>query len=143
MTAHELMDDLFKEQDKRLTLKPVEAFNTLLRRAFPDGPCTCVACKDNGGSGEGYVFQHTFQIAQRTVHRVFTTTTASDVLNGLKKAWLAYHKLDLDEGAPLDLRAALEFVDPRQHEHFHMLLRASGVIKETPEGILMIQSVAD
>lgn len=45
--------DLF-DDDKRLTLRPVAAFNELLAAAFANGKCTCIGCEESGGSQDGY-----------------------------------------------------------------------------------------
>ena len=40
-TDEKMTGDLF-EVDKRLSLKPEVDFNSYLRSAFGDGPCTCI-----------------------------------------------------------------------------------------------------
>lgn len=40
-----MIADLF-EVDKRLTLKPVVDFNSYLRNAFGEGPCSCHRCAE-------------------------------------------------------------------------------------------------
>ena len=79
--------DLF-EVDKRLALKPIVDFNSYLRAAFADGPCSCGRCVASQGDESGYDYQHTFNFAGRVANRRFASTAGSDVLQALKKAWL-------------------------------------------------------
>ena len=82
-TDEKMTGDLF-EVDKRLSLKPVVDFNTYLRSAFGDGPCTCIRCTASGGDESGYAFQHMFTFDGKPTHRRFASTAGSDVLMALK-----------------------------------------------------------
>ncbi|KTC22561.1 hypothetical protein AO392_19160 [Pseudomonas putida] len=132
--------DLF-EVDKRLGLKPVVDFNTYLRAAFADGACACSRCLENKGDESGYAFAHTFDFQGQVTHRRFATTTASDVLMVLKKAWLSYTKAELDVSGNLDLDAIKAFVEPQLHKRLVPLFVASGLVVEV-DGQLELQAQA-
>lgn len=132
--------DLF-EVDKRLGLKPVVDFNTYLRAAFADGACACSCCLENKGDESGYAFAHTFDFQGQVTHRRFATTTASDVLMVLKKAWLSYTKAELDVSGNLDLDAIKAFVEPQLHKRLVPLFVASGLVVEV-DGQLVLQAQA-
>jgi hypothetical protein len=86
--------DLF-DDDKRLTLKPVAAFDDLLAAAFAYANCTCIRCKEGGGSQEGYAQLHTFDLDGNGVSRQFIKSMASDVLTVLEKPYKASYNADL------------------------------------------------
>ena len=132
--------DLF-EVDKRLGLKPVVDFNTYLGAAFADGACACSRCLENNGDQSGYAYHHTFDFQGQVAHRRFATTTASDVLMVLKKAWLSYTKAELEVSGYLDLDAVKAFVEPQLHKRLVPLFVASGLVNEV-EGQLVLQAQA-
>lgn len=136
-----LTADLF-EVDKRLALKPIADFNAYLRSAFGEGACACVRCKENGGDDSGYTQRHTFMFAGSQRHRRFASTSASDVLGMLKKAWLSYTKAELPAAGTLDLDAVKGFVEPGLHERLLPLLLASGSAIQL-DGRLILQKPLD
>ena len=127
-TDEKMTGDLF-EVDKRLSLKPVVDFNTYLRSAFGDGPCTCIRCTASGGDESGYAFQHTFTFDGKPTHRRFASTAGSDVLMALKRAWLSYTKAELPLSGVLTLETVKEFVEPQLHKRLAPLFLASGLVK--------------
>lgn len=139
-TDEKMTGDLF-EVDKRLSLKPVVDFNAYLRSAFGDGPCTCVRCAAANGDETGYAFQHTFHFDSKPSHRRFASTSGSDVLQTLKKAWLSYTKAELPLSGVLVLDTVKEFVEPQQHKRLAPLFLASGLVKDV-DGELHIQPQA-
>lgn len=139
-TDDKMTGDLF-EVDKRLSLKPVVDFNTYLRTAFGDGPCTCVRCTASKGDETGYAFQHTFNFDAKPSHRRFASTAGSDVLMALKKAWLSYTKAELPLSGVLTLDTVKEFVEPQLHKRLVPLFLASELVKDV-EGELHIQPQA-
>ena len=128
-TDEKMTGDLF-EVDKRLSLKPVVDFNAYLRSAFGDGPCSCIRCTASQGNETGYEFQHTFHFDAKPVHRRFASTTGSDVLMALKKAWLSYTKAELPPSGALALDTVKEFVEPQLHKRLVPLFLASGLVKD-------------
>jgi hypothetical protein len=132
-----LTADLF-EVDKRLALKPVADFNAYLRGAFGEGNCTCVRCQQSGGLDAGYTHRHTFEFEGAPAHRRFATTSASDLLLVLKKAWLSYTKAELPLTGLLDLRAVQGFVEPGLHGRLVPLLVASGLARAVEEGFVLV-----
>jgi hypothetical protein len=136
-TDEKMTGDLF-EVDKRLSLKPVVDFNSYLRTAFGDGPCTCIRCTASQGDESGYAFQHTFTFDGKPTHRRFATTSGSDVLQVLKKAWLSYTKAELPLSGVLALETVKEFVEPQLHKRLVPLFLASELVKEV-DGELHIQ----
>ncbi|MCO8165285.1 hypothetical protein NJC40_18865 [Pseudomonas sp. 21LCFQ02] len=86
--------DLF-DDDKRLALKPVVAFNAFLLEAFAQGACSCIRCQKSNGNQEGYTELHTFEADGRKVARQFTKTLPADVESVLKKAYKAFYKAEL------------------------------------------------
>ncbi|MDD2058865.1 hypothetical protein N5D52_23635 [Pseudomonas sp. GD03860] len=141
MTAEQhLTSDLF-EVDKRLGLKPVVDFNNYLQKAFGDGPCRCSRCLAAGGDESGFEHAHTFDLQGQTVHRRFATTSGSDVLLVLKKAWLSYTKAELSPLGNLDLDTLRAFVEPQLHKRLVPLLLASGLVRDV-EGQLVLQAQA-
>ena len=136
-TDEKMTGDLF-EVDKRLSLKPVVDFNSYLRTAFGDGPCTCIRCTASQGDESGYAFQHTFTFDGKPTHRRFATTSGSDVLQVLKKAWLSYTKAELPLSGVLALETVKEFVEPQLHKRLVPLFLASELVKEV-HGELHIQ----
>ena len=139
-TDDKMTGDLF-EVDKRLSLKPVVDFNTYLRSAFGDGPCTCVRCAAANGDETGYAFQHTFHFDGKPTHRRFASTAGSDVLMALKKAWLSYTKTELPLNGVLVLDTVKEFVEPQLHKRLAPLFLASELVKDV-DGELRIQPQA-
>ncbi|ROL70162.1 hypothetical protein BK634_20880 [Pseudomonas chlororaphis] len=133
-----LTGDLF-EVDKRLGLKPVVDFNTYLLKAFGDGPCRCSRCVAGQGDQSGYEYAHTFDFAGQVANRRFASTSGSDVLQALKKAWLSYTKLELETGTPLMLDTVKEFVEPQWHKRLLPLFLASGLVKDI-DGQLQLQA---
>jgi hypothetical protein len=131
-----LTADLF-DVDKRLSLKPVTEFNAYLRSAFGEGACTCVRCQQSGGFDAGYTQPHTFVFQGMQAHRRFATTSASDVLLMLKKAWLSYTKAELPATGVLDVKAVQGFVESELHERLVPLLLASGLVTQV-DGQLML-----
>lgn len=127
-TDEKMTGDLF-EVDKRLSLKPVVDFNTYLRSAFGDGPCTCIRCTASGRDESGYAFQHTFTFDGKPTHRRFASTAGSDVLMALKRAWLSYTKAELPLSGVLTLETVKEFVEPQLHKRLAPLFLASGLVK--------------
>ncbi|MGH8381273.1 hypothetical protein [Pseudomonas sp.] len=141
MTAEQhLTSDLF-EVDKRLGLKPVVDFNTYLEKAFGDGPCRCSRCLAGAGDESGYAHAHSFELAGQKLHRRFASTSGSDVLMVLKKAWLSYTKAELSPLGPLDLDTLRTFVEPQLHKRLVPLLLASGLVREV-DGQLLLQAQA-
>ncbi|WP_446440010.1 hypothetical protein [Pseudomonas sp. 910_21] len=130
--------DLF-EVDKRLALKPIVDFNSYLRAAFADGPCTCGRCVASQGDETGYAYQHSFNFAGRIAHRRFASTAGSDVLLALKKAWLSYTKAELQTSGNLDLATVKELVEPELHKLLVPLFVASGLTRDV-DGQLQIQA---
>lgn len=130
--------DLF-DVDKRLSLKPVADFNVYLRNAFGEGACACIRCKDSGGFDAGYTQPHTFVFGGAQVHRRFASTSASDVLLALKKAWLSYTKGELPSTGELDVNAVQGFVEPGLHERLVPLLVASGLVTSR-DGVLLLNT---
>ncbi|MDS9878607.1 hypothetical protein RMI40_27585 [Pseudomonas protegens] len=130
--------DLF-EVDKRLALKPILDFNSYLRAAFADGPCSCGRCVASQGDESGYDYQHTFNFAGRVANRRFASTAGSDVLQALKKAWLSFTKAELPASGDLDLATVKEFVDPQLHKLLVPLFVASGLTREV-DGQLQLQA---
>ncbi|PYY84948.1 hypothetical protein DNK59_16200 [Pseudomonas sp. TKO26] len=130
--------DLF-EVDKRLALKPIVDFNSYLRAAFADGPCTCGRCVASQGDETGYEHSHSFNFAGKVANRRFATTAGSDVLLALKKAWLSFTKAELPGSGDLDLATVKEFVEPELHKRLLPLFVASGLVQEV-DGQLQIQA---
>ncbi|POA18715.1 hypothetical protein C1886_15395 [Pseudomonas sp. FW300-N1A1] len=130
--------DLF-EVDKRLALKPVVDFNSYLRTAFGNGPCTCSRCAASAGDETGYEHRHTFTFDGQPANRRFASTSGSDVLLMLKKAWLSYTKVELDVSGNLALDTVKEFVEPDLHKRLVPLFVASGLVKDI-DGQLQIQA---
>ncbi|WP_325985879.1 hypothetical protein VP719_13925 [Pseudomonas protegens] len=130
--------DLF-EVDKRLALKPIVDFNSYLRAAFADGPCSCGRCVASQGDESGYDYQHTFNFAGRVANRRFASTAGSDVLQALKKAWLSFTKAEPPASGDLDLATVKEFVDPQLHKLLVPLFVASGLTREV-DGQLQLQA---
>ncbi|WP_409259004.1 hypothetical protein [Pseudomonas saponiphila] len=130
--------DLF-EVDKRLALKPIVDFNSYLRAAFTDGPCTCGRCVASQGDETGYEHSHSFNFAGKVANRRFATTAGSDVLLALKKAWLSFTKAELPGSGNLDLATVKEFVEPELHKRLLPLFVASGLVQEV-DGQLQIQA---
>ncbi|TKJ79096.1 hypothetical protein PspCFBP13509_14125 [Pseudomonas sp. CFBP13509] len=139
-TDEKMTGDLF-EVDKRLSLKPVVDFNSYLRSAFGDGPCTCIRCTASGGDETGYAFQHTFSFDGKPTQRRFASTAGSDVLMALKKAWLSFTKAELPSSGPLALETVKEFVEPQLHKRLMPLFLASGLAKDV-DGELHLQPQA-
>ncbi|CAI8969664.1 MULTISPECIES: hypothetical protein [Pseudomonas] len=139
-TDEKMTGDLF-EVDKRLSLKPVVDFNSYVRSAFGDGPCTCIRCTASGGDETGYAFQHTFSFDSKPTQRRFASTAGSDVLMALKKAWLSFTKAELPSSGPLALETVKEFVEPQLHKRLAPLFLASGLVKEV-DGELHLQPQA-
>lgn len=135
-----MIADLF-EVDKRLTLKPVVDFNSYLRNAFGEGPCSCHRCAE-GCDQSGYSHAHTFTFEGRQWHRRFASTAGSDVAQVLKKAWLSYTKADLSLVGALDFTTLKTFTDPALHERLLVLLPASGLAREI-DGQWVLQAQAD
>lgn len=142
MTADlQTAEDMF-EQDKRLRLKPVLDFNRMLNRAFGEGPCACLRCKQSHGNETGYEHQHSFDIDGNTVNRRFAQTTDSDVFQALKKAWLAYYKEEIDVAHPLEHSQIEVFVEPSLVNRFRTLVLACGLAKEV-DNKLKLQAVTE
>jgi hypothetical protein len=139
-TDEKMTGDLF-EVDKRLSLKPVVDFNSYLRSAFGDGPCTCIRCTASGGDETGYAFQHTFSFDGKPTQRRFASTAGSDVLMALKKAWLSFTKAELPSSGALALDTVKAFVEPQLHKRLVPLFLASGLVKEV-DGELHLQPQA-
>ncbi|MHA7116274.1 hypothetical protein ACX0KM_19260 [Pseudomonas promysalinigenes] len=135
-----MIADLF-EVDKRLTLKPVVDFNSYLRNAFGEGPCSCHRCAE-GCDQSGYSHAHTFTFEGRQWHRRFASTAGSDVAQVLKKAWLSYTKADLSLVGALDFTTLKTFTEPALHERLLVLLPASGLAREI-DGQWVLQAQAD
>jgi len=130
--------DLF-EVDKRLALKPIVDFNSYLRAAFADGPCSCGRCVASQGDESGYDYRHTFNFAGRVANRRFASTAGSDVLQALKKAWLSFTKAELPASGDLDLATVKDFVAPQLHQLLVPLFVASGLTREV-DGQLQLQA---
>lgn len=139
-TDEKMTGDLF-EVDKRLSLKPVVDFNSYLRSAFGDGPCTCIRCSASGGDESGYAFQHTFSFDGKPTQRRFASTAGSDVLMALKKAWLSFTKAELPSSGALALETVKEFVEPQLHKRLAPLFLASELVKDV-DGELHLQPQA-
>jgi hypothetical protein len=127
--------------DKRLGLKPVVDCNAFLRQAFADGPCTCVRCVESGSDQSAYEAAHTFDL-DGVVSRRFAQTTSSDVLQVLKKAWLAYYKTEMRGTGELDLNALNELIEPALRIRVRALVLASGLASEDGER-LMLRAVVE
>lgn len=124
--------DLF-DDDKRLALKPVVTFNTLLAEAFADGECTCIRCKKGGASQEGYAHLHTFEVDGKRVARRFTKTMHAEVKTTLEKAYKAFYKADLPaitEDMLGDLRA---MANSGNVYRVKLLLEVSGLLGGTEQ----------
>lgn len=117
------------EVDPRLSLKPIVDFNEFLFEAFGNGPCTCIRCKVSGGDETGYEHQHTFNFEGLQANRRFAFTSASDVLQTLRKAWLSYTKSEMAVSGNLPLDTIKEFVEPGLHKLLVPLFVASGLVK--------------
>lgn len=141
-TDEKMTDDIFGV-DKRLTLKPVVEFNTLLRKAFGNGPCTCIRCKVSGGEESGYEHQHTFKFEGYQTNRRFTCSSGSDVLLVLKKAWFSYTKSEFEVRGNFPLETIKEFVEPDLHIRLVPLLIASGLVKDIGGNLELQAQVAD
>ncbi|WP_028693706.1 hypothetical protein [Pseudomonas cremoricolorata] len=142
MSAEQPMTaDLF-EVDKRLSLKPVTDFNSYLRSAFGDGPCSCYRCAESGGDQTDYSHLHTFEFDAKPAHRRFASTAASDVLQKLKKAWLSYTQAELQTLGVIDLDTLKTFTDSALHPRLFALLGASGLAREE-DGQWHLQALAD
>jgi hypothetical protein len=121
--------DLF-EDDKRLFLRPVQAFGECLMAAFADGPCACLRCKDGEGSQKGYAHLHTVEIAGSVFNRRFAVSTYSDVRGALAKAWESFYKTVMPEGGRADMSAIATFVQGAASRRLEVVLYAAGVIKD-------------
>jgi len=121
--------DLF-EEDKRLTLKPVRAFGDLLLKAFANGPCTCIRCRESHGSQEGYEYLHTFEIDGVVLNRRFAISSYSDVRGALSKAWEAYFKTKLPEDGPVDMEAISVLVQGEASRRLRPMLYAADVVRD-------------
>lgn len=139
MSTEETMTGDMFEVDKRLALKPVVEFNNFLRKAFGNGPCTCLRCKTSGGDETDYEHQHTFTFEGQQANRSFACTSGSDVLTALKMAWRSYTKVELKVSESLDLATVKEFVEPELHERLVSLFVASGLVKDIG-GSLQLQA---
>ena len=139
-TDEKMTGDLF-EVDKRLALKPVVDFNTYLRTAFGNGPCTCSRCLASAGDETGYEHAHSFNFDGQQANRRFASTAGSDVLQALKKAWLSYTKAELEVSGELALDTVKEFVQPELHKRLKPLFVASGLVKDV-DGSLQLQAQA-
>lgn len=132
------MDDLFGNDNPRLQLKPVRAYNDYLRSAFGSGPCQCIRCQGSGGNEAGYEHPHTFQIGVKTVNRRFAATSYSDVMGALSEAWCSYFKVKtMSSSGTVCLERIEEFTDPDALCYLAPLLRASGCAKENEAGELV------
>lgn len=123
--------DLF-DDDKRLALKPVANFNTLLEQAFADGECRCVRCQGNGGAQGGYSQAHTFQVEGRPLARQFLQTAQGDVQGVLEKAYKAFYKATLpaiDEASLGELQA---MATQPNVARVKLLLEVSGLLGSAP-----------
>lgn len=136
-SQEKLTADLF-EVDKRLSLKPVADFNAYLRAAFGEGACVCIRCEQSGGLDAGYTHRHTFEFNGAPAHRRFASTSASDVLLVLKKAWLSYTRAELPLGGVLDIPAIQGFVEPALHNRLVPLLAASGLARAVEDGFVLV-----
>jgi len=125
------------EVDFRLSLKPIMLFNDFIERAFGDGPCTCICCKESNGSERGYVYQHTFSFETGVVNRRFAITSVGDVLQVLRSAWFSYTKNELNAASVLPLDTIREFVKPNLQERLVPLFISSGAVKSI-DGDLML-----
>lgn len=138
---HPMTADLF-EVDKRLTLKPVVDFNSYLRSAFGDGPCTCHRCVESAGDQREYSHLHTFELDGQICNRRFASTAGSDVLLRLKKAWLSYTQAELQPLGILDMKTLKTFTEAALHPRLLALLSASGLAREA-DGEWHLQPLAD
>ncbi|MFJ3685570.1 hypothetical protein [Pseudomonas sp. NPDC090208] len=121
--------DLF-EEDKRLFLAPVRAFDKSLMGAFTEGACTCIRCRDGAGAQVGYKHLHTFDIAGGVFRRRFAGSTQSDIRGALSKAWEAYYKTALPVAGEADLSAITAMTQGEASRRVGTLLYASGVIAD-------------
>lgn len=127
-------NDLFAI-DKRLMLKPVADFSLFLRSALARGPCACCRCIAAGGDQTEFEFKHTFVICGHVLHRRFARSAASDFLQVLSKAWLAYHKSNLAPHGPVDLAAVTEMAAHDCQDKVAVLMLACGLAKEYESGL--------
>lgn len=124
--------DLF-DDDKRLALKPVVAFNAFLLEAFADGECSCIRCQKSNGSQEGYTELHTFDADGRKVARQFTKTLPVDIESVLKKAYKAFFKAELPVLSEALLRETLlgelqAMANQEMVGRVRLLLEVSGLV---------------
>jgi hypothetical protein len=136
------IDDLFST-DKRLTLKPVVDLGRYLKDAFVGGDCACCRCQASGGNEADYKHSHTFTLSDGTrVNRRFAPTSASDVLQAVKKAWLSYFKEEMPVVGPFNMTAASAFLEPNLVERLTLLVHASG-LGEMSEGQMVLRPVIE
>jgi len=127
--------DLFDQEDKRLSLKPVKEFADLVRNAFADGQCGCILCINGGAGPAAGQAQHTYEIDGAIVSRRFAISTFADVRGGLAKAWESYYKTELPEQGPVDVDAIGILVGDEARPTLLVLLGAAGVVKEVEDGL--------
>ena len=130
LSTEEKINAGMPEVDLRLTLKPVMEFNAFLGRAFGNGPCTCIRCKVSGGDETGYEHQHTFNFEGFQANRRFASTSSSDILQILRKAWWSYTKSEMAVSGNLPLDVIKEFVEPGLHTLLVPSFVASGLVKD-------------
>lgn len=122
--------DLFEQDDKRLTLKPVKDFSDLVQSAFGDGRCTCILCINDGAGPAPEQPQHTFEVDGTLISRRFAITAYSDVRGALAKAWESYYKTGLPIQGQMDIEAVTVLVGAEARQRMLLLLVAAGVVKD-------------
>lgn len=131
-TANSFLEMQFadaKKKDPRLTLGPIVRFNMFLKAAFGDGPCTCICCVESKDDESAYLNKHTFIFDGRPANRRFVATSASAVLQELRKSWLFYTGHVLNAGDFLQLDTIKSFVDPSLRSRLAPLFLASGIVQ--------------
>ncbi len=129
--------DLFDQEDKRLSLKPVKEFADLVRNAFGDGRCTCVLCRDGGAGPAPKKPQHTLDLDGTLVCRRFAITAYSDVRGALSKAWESYYKTTLPDQGLVDMDAITVLVGDDALPRLLLLLLEAGVVAKNDEQELL------
>jgi len=121
--------DLFGDE-KRLGLKPVRAFDKQIEESFTKGQCSCDRCKKSGGSQEGYVFLHTFELDGQIVARRFSKTEQSQVKSIIQKAYKAYYKEELPEISLELIEKLREMAPGRSAARIKLMLEVSRLLGE-------------
>ncbi|WP_455233441.1 hypothetical protein [Geopseudomonas aromaticivorans] len=103
--------DLFGNENPRLQLAPVRAFNRFLLESFGKGACTCHRCRESGNVEDGYAQAHTFDIDGKVYARRFACTADTDVMGALEGGWKSFYKTAMPARGAVDLPGIHEFTD--------------------------------